>query len=76
MGRPPGGGRSALYSKWFKEDQCEVPGFERNGNVSPHSLAKPVAQRPGGKKLASLGQVVFAVFLGALVGFLLAAMSN
>ena len=28
----------------------------------------------GGKNLASLGQVVFAVFLGALLGFLLAAM--
>ena len=28
----------------------------------------------GGKDLASLGQVVFAVFLGALLGFLLAAM--
>jgi len=28
----------------------------------------------GGKTLASLGQVVFAVFLGALLGFLLAAM--
>ena len=26
----------------------------------------------GGKNLASLGQVVFAVFLGALLGFLLA----
>jgi hypothetical protein len=28
----------------------------------------------GGKNLASLGQVVFAGFLGALLGFLLAAM--
>ena len=28
----------------------------------------------GGKNLASLGQVVFAMFLGALLGFLLAAM--
>jgi hypothetical protein len=28
----------------------------------------------GGKNLASLGQVVFAVFLGALLGFLLATM--
>ena len=28
----------------------------------------------GGKNLASMGQVVFAVFLGALQGFLLAAM--
>ena len=28
----------------------------------------------GGKNLASLGQVVYAVFLGALLGFLLAAM--
>ena len=28
----------------------------------------------GGKSLASLGQVIFAVFLGALLGFLLAAM--
>jgi len=28
----------------------------------------------GGKTLASLGQVVYAVFLGALLGFLLAAM--
>jgi hypothetical protein len=28
----------------------------------------------GGKNLASLGQVAFAVFLGALLGFLLAAM--
>jgi hypothetical protein len=28
----------------------------------------------GGKNLTSLGQVVFAVFLGALLGFLLAAM--
>jgi len=28
----------------------------------------------GGKNLASLGQVVWAVFLGALLGFLLAAM--
>jgi len=28
----------------------------------------------GGKNLASLGQVIFAVFLGALLGFLLAAM--
>jgi len=28
----------------------------------------------GGKNLVSLGQVAFAVFLGALLGFLLAAM--
>ena len=28
----------------------------------------------GGKNLASMGQVVFALFLGALQGFLLAAM--
>jgi hypothetical protein len=28
----------------------------------------------GGKNLASLGQVVFVVFLGALLGFLLATM--
>ncbi len=28
----------------------------------------------GGKNLASLGQVVYAVFLGALLGFLLATM--
>ena len=28
----------------------------------------------GGKNLATQGQVVFAVFLGALLGFLLAAM--
>jgi O-antigen/teichoic acid export membrane protein len=28
----------------------------------------------GGKNLASLGQVVWAVFIGALLGFLLAAM--
>jgi hypothetical protein len=28
----------------------------------------------GGKNLASLGQVVFEMFLGALLGFLLAAM--
>ena len=28
----------------------------------------------GGKNFASLGQVVFALFLGALLGFLLAAM--
>ena len=28
----------------------------------------------GGKNLAALGQVVYAVFLGALLGFLLAAM--
>lgn len=28
----------------------------------------------GGKSLASPGQVVFAVFIGALLGFLLAAM--
>ena len=28
----------------------------------------------GGKNLASPGQVVFAVFIGALLGFLLAAM--
>jgi hypothetical protein len=28
----------------------------------------------GGKNLASLGQAVFAMFLGALLGFLLAAM--
>jgi hypothetical protein len=28
----------------------------------------------GGKNLASLGQVVFAMLLGALLGFLLAAM--
>jgi len=28
----------------------------------------------GGKSLASLSQVVFALFLGALLGFLLAAM--
>jgi len=28
----------------------------------------------GGKNSASLGQVVFAMFLGALLGFLLAAM--
>ena len=28
----------------------------------------------GGKNLASLGQVVYAAFLGALLGFLLAAM--
>jgi hypothetical protein len=28
----------------------------------------------GGKNLASLGQFVFAVFLGALLGFLLATM--
>ena len=28
----------------------------------------------GGKNLSSLGQVFFAVFLGALLGFLLAAM--
>jgi ABC-type nitrate/sulfonate/bicarbonate transport system permease component len=28
----------------------------------------------GGKNLASLSQVVYAVFLGALLGFLLAAM--
>ena len=28
----------------------------------------------GGRNLASLGQVVFAVFLGSVLGFLLAAM--
>ena len=28
----------------------------------------------GGKNLASLGEVVYAVFLGSLLGFLLAAM--
>jgi hypothetical protein len=28
----------------------------------------------GGKNLASMGQVVYAAFLGALLGFLLAAM--
>jgi ABC-type nitrate/sulfonate/bicarbonate transport system permease component len=28
----------------------------------------------GGKNLASLGQVVYALFLGALLGFLLASM--
>ena len=56
---------------WERE---EFMGFRLRMIVWIPTLAYAGFLLLGGKNLASLGQVVYAVFLGALLGFLLAAM--